>query len=42
LVYLRTVQTTPSATKILDYLFGSPRYSHDWIHRRVTEVYRVA
>ena len=42
LVYLRPIQTAPSATKILDYLFGSPRYSRDWIHRRATEVYRVA
>ena len=42
LVYLRTIQTTLSATQILDYLFGSPRRSRDWIHRSATEVRRVA
>jgi hypothetical protein len=42
LVRLRTIQTAPSTTKILDYLLGSPRYSCAWIHRRATEVYRVA
>jgi len=42
LVRLRTIQTAPSATKILGHLFGSPRHSRDWIRRRATEVYRVA
>jgi hypothetical protein len=42
LVHLRSIQTAPSAAEILDYLFGSPRDSRDWIHRRATEVHRVA
>jgi hypothetical protein len=42
LVRVRTIQTVPSATKILGCLFGSTRHSHDWIHRRATEIYRVA
>src|SRR5271156_2956398 len=33
LVRLRTIQTAPSTTKILDYLLGSPGYSRAWIHR---------
>lgn len=41
-LYLRTIQTAPSATKILDYLFWFTHHSCTWIYYRATEVYGVA